>query len=130
TRALPASPTRAELQPVPLPELANGDGRFLLTSSRTLYTSLEGATIRAEDADKLHREAFLEIHPQDAAALGIQQTRPVVISNGTREVIAPAALTYAVAPGSVYLPLYFEGGAVNRLLSADGTPITVSVRPA
>jgi len=26
--------------------------------------------------------------------------------------------------------VYFDGGAVNRLLAADGSPTTVSVRPA
>jgi anaerobic selenocysteine-containing dehydrogenase len=95
-----------------------------------LYTSLEGATIRSDEADKLHREEFLEINPADAAERGIGQNRPVVVSNGTQEIVASAALTDAVAAGSVYLPSYFEGGAVNRLLAADGSPAAVTVRPA
>jgi NADH-quinone oxidoreductase subunit G len=130
TRALPASPSKAELKPVVAPTMPSGSGRLLLTTSRTLYTSLEGATIRSEEADKLHREEFLEINPEDAAALGIDQNRPVRVGNGTQEVLASAALTYAVAQGSVYLPSYFDGGAVNRLLPADGSPTSVTVTPA
>jgi anaerobic selenocysteine-containing dehydrogenase len=107
-----------------------GADALLLTTSRTLYTSLEGATIRSEEADKLHREEFVEINPADASARGILQNHPVIISNGTQEIIAPAALTDAVAAGSVYLPLYFEGGVVNRLLPADGRLTSVTVRPA
>ena len=130
TRALPGSPSKAALQPVALPPAPSSNGSLLLTTSRTLYTSLEGATIRSEEADKLHREEFLEMNPEDAASLSIGQNRPVRVSDGTREVIASAALTDAVAKGSVYLPAYFEGGAVNRLLSADGAPVSVTVRPA
>jgi predicted molibdopterin-dependent oxidoreductase YjgC len=132
TRALGRPATDARLQPVELPVLTSANGRLLLTTSRSLYTSLEGASIRSEEADKLHREEFLEMNPHDAARLSISQNRPVIVSNGSHEVELSAALTDAVAAGSVFLPLYFDGGIVNRLLPAtDGAaPVTVSVRPA
>ncbi len=129
TRALSGGASKADYQAVTLPALP-ANGGLLLTSSRGLYTSLEGATIRSEEADKLHREEFLEINPADAAALQIGQNRPVRVSNGSQEIVASAALTDAVAQGSVFLPLYFEGGVVNRLLPADGSPVAVTVRPA
>jgi hypothetical protein len=70
------------------------------------------------------------MNPADAAALGIGQNRPVLVANGSHELALSAALTDAVAPGSVCLPLYYDGGLVNRLISRDGAPATVSVRPA
>jgi predicted molibdopterin-dependent oxidoreductase YjgC len=130
TRALRGSASAASVQALDLPALPSANGRLLLTTSRTLYTSLEGASIKSEEADKLHREEFLEINPRDAAALNIGQNRPVVVANGSHELTLSAALTDAVAQGSVFLPLYYEGGLVNRLLPADGAPTTVSVRPA
>ncbi len=64
-------------------------------------------------------------------ALGIGQNRPVVVQNGGREITMSAALTDAVAPGSVFVPLYMDGGVVNALLHADGDGLTsVTVRPA
>ncbi|HXH23585.1 MAG TPA: molybdopterin-dependent oxidoreductase [Dehalococcoidia bacterium] len=131
TRALPASPSRARVQEplVAPPPVTNS--AFVLTTARTLYTSLEGAAMRSPEADKLHREEFLEMNPADAAALGIGQNRPVIVQNGGREFTLSAALTDAVAPGSVFLPLYYDGGLVNALLHADGAvPTTVTVRPA
>ena len=95
------------------------DGRLLLTTYRTLYTSLEGASILSEEADKLHREEFLEINPADAQALGIGQNRPVVVQNGVASLELTAALTDAVPAGSVFLPLYYQGGIVNRLLHGE-----------
>lgn len=131
TRVLPSTPSQARLQRVTPPPLPNDDGRLVLTTARTLYTSLEGASIHSAEADKLHREEFLELNPEDAAALGIGQNRPIVVSNGSVELTLSAALSDAVSPGSVFLPLYFDGGVVNRLIPADGaTPPTVSVRPA
>jgi predicted molibdopterin-dependent oxidoreductase YjgC len=130
TRALRGTQAGASVQGIDLPSLPATNGRLLLTTSRTLYTSIEGAAIRSPEADKLHREEFLEINPRDAAALGIGQNRPVIVANGSHELTLSAALTDAVAQGSVFLPLYFEGGVVNRLLPADGALTTVSVRPA
>jgi anaerobic selenocysteine-containing dehydrogenase len=123
TRAFPATaPSKAELQSVTLPEVPATNGRLLLTSSRTLYTSRDGAAIHSEEADKLHREEFLEMNPADAAALGIGQNRPVTVVNGSHELVLSAALTDAVPAGSVFLPLYYDGGIVNRLLCAPRKP--------
>jgi anaerobic selenocysteine-containing dehydrogenase len=103
---------------------------LLLTTARTLYTSLEGASIRSPEADKLHREEFIELNPGDAAARGIGQNRPVVVSNGNEELTLSAALTDAVAAGSAFLPLYYDGGVVRRLIGRDEALTFVTVRPA
>ncbi len=134
TRALPqtgAEARRARLQPVTPPVLpANGES-LILTTARTLYTSLDGASIHSEEADKLHREEFIEINPADATALKIDQNRPVIVARGDREITMPAALTDAVAPGAVFVPAYFDGGIVNRLLGGDDDGLAlVNVRPA
>ena len=133
TRILASPPLQARLQPVeppPAPQTPMAPGHFVLTTGRTLYTSLEGAALRSDEADKLHREEFLELNPADAAALGIGQNRPVIVANGDRELTLSAALTDAVAPGSVFLPLYFQGGIVQRLLPAgEGAAPVVTVRP-
>jgi predicted molibdopterin-dependent oxidoreductase YjgC len=130
TRALGDAPSQAELQPVSPPTVPVSNGRLLLTTGRTLYTSREAASLHSPEADKLHREEFLELNPADAAALGVGQNRPVVVTNGTHELTLSAALTDAVAPGSAFLPLYYDGGLVNALLAADGSPATIRVRPA
>ena len=129
TRALTQGDGQARLQPVEPETTATANDELILTTGRTLYTSLEGAALRSAEADKLHREEFLELNPADAATRGIGQNRPVVVTKGAQELTLSAALTDAVAPGSVFLPLYYEGGIVNRLLDADGTA-AVSVRPA
>ena len=88
TRALPPSqPSQARFQPVAAPGDA-GEGLRLL-ADRSLYTSWEGASIRSEDADKLHREETLLINPRDAEALGVRGGDEVVLANGDHEVRTP-----------------------------------------
>ena len=63
TRALSASPASgASPQPLPASTDDATDGLRLI-ADRSLYTSWEGASLRSEEADKLHREESLLINP-------------------------------------------------------------------
>jgi formate dehydrogenase major subunit len=131
TRVLNGEHSRARVQQVHAPPVTAAERELVLLTARTLYTSFEGASIHSPEADKLHREEFLEINPNDALALGVAQNRPVVVQNGGRPITLSAALSDAVPPGAVFLPLYFDGGLVNALLHADSSaPVTVRVSPA
>jgi predicted molibdopterin-dependent oxidoreductase YjgC len=130
TRALGPSATTFRAQTVRVPPAFAPNGRLLLTTARTLYTSLEGASIRSPEADKLHREEFIEVNPLDAAALGLGQNRPVIVANGSREVVMSVALTDAVPEGAVFIPLYYEHGLVNSLIPGEDEAPSVTLRPA
>jgi formate dehydrogenase major subunit len=131
TRALPDAAYSLRALPVETARESAPEGQLILTTSRPLFTSLEGASIRSAEADKLHREEFVEVNPADAAALGIRQNHPVVVANGRATLTLPAALTDAVAPGSVYIPSYLDGGSVFSLLPAEDEALPlVSLSPA
>ena len=84
----------------------------------------------------MHREEFLEMNPSDAAVLSIGQNMPVVVSSGSVELTLSAALTDAVAAGSVFLPRLYDGGrresaAACRWLADGGySPSRLSRWPA
>ena len=137
TRALPAEPAmaRTRYQPVAAPP-ASDDAGLRLMSGRSLYTSWEAASIHSEDADKLHREEAVLINPRDAEPLGIRMGDDLVLAAGDAEVRITAQLDDGVAPGTVYAPAFYDGGAVMALFalggSADGTaPVQVrALQPA
>ncbi len=113
-------PRPAAVQPVALqPAVASGDG-LLLTTGRSLYTSWDAATIHSPEADKLHREEFVEVNPLDAARLGLEEGQEVALAGGRGEVTIPVRVTDAVQPGVVFVPLYYDGGAVTALFGRDG----------
>jgi len=116
-------PKAAALQPLTsVVGAPDGDG-FLLSTGRSLYTSYEGAALHSPEADKLHREEFVEMNPADAATLGIASGDEVMLRNGRGELAIRAHPTKAVQPGALYVPLYYDGGAVSALFGGD-SPVT------
>lgn len=120
---------KSEVQALGAQPDAPADG-LLLTTGRTLYTSTDGAAVHAADADKLHREEFVEMHPADAGALHILEGTVVVLVTEHGELSLKAKLSDRVQEGVVFVPYYFDGGAVCGLLASDGAPIAVQIKVA
>jgi len=113
-------PKEVALQPVALPrEKASRNGELALLTGRTLYTSLEGAAIHSPEADKLHREEGVLINQYDASELGIATGDEVLLQSGPAELALKATLTTAVPRGAVFVPSYYDGGAVGALLPPE-----------
>ena len=118
------------LQPVQAPVPAAVDGALRLVTGRSQFTSYEAAAIASPEADKLHREEFVELHPDDAARLGIADGASVQLTTANGELAIPAKVSERVEPGTAYVPLYYGAGAVLRLLGAGGSAPAVRVRIA
>ena len=101
-----------------------------LITGRSLYTSWQGASIRSEEADKLHREESVILNPRNAEEQGIRTGDDVVLTDGTREVRIAAKLDDGVAPGTAYVPQYYDGGAVLAFFPLEGATAgpTVGIR--
>ena len=121
-----SSPAGRSFQPVqPLPTA--GDGLTLLTG-RDLYTDRESAAIHLPDADRLHRGEFLEIHPRDAAARNIADGATVSARANGAAVSITAKVSEDISEGAVFVPILWNGGAVQELLGSDSAVPTVDVR--
>jgi predicted molibdopterin-dependent oxidoreductase YjgC len=118
-------PRTAELQTAPALPPA-GDG-FLLTTGRSLYTSYEGAALHSPEADKLHREEFVELHPDDARALGVANGATVTVKANGVALVLRARVTEAAQPRTLYVPLYYDGGAVTALFQPGQAVVPVEV---
>jgi predicted molibdopterin-dependent oxidoreductase YjgC len=126
-RALPNSQSlSADAQPLPAAGAAAIDGLAIITG-RSLFTSWAGASIRSEEADKLNREESALVHPQDAEALGARDGDQAVLSRGDAELRVRIKLDDGIAPGSVYVPHYYDGGALMRLLPWNGDAAAMAV---
>ncbi|MEX0682312.1 MAG: molybdopterin-dependent oxidoreductase [Dehalococcoidia bacterium] len=106
---------------------ASRNGGFTLSTSRSLYMSYEGAAVHSPEADKLHRDDSVLMNPADATTLGVAAGDSVVIRNGAGELRAPVNVTARVQPKMLYLPLYYDGGAVTALFDADSPIASVDV---
>ena len=109
--------TRAARQPVA--SAGSTDGTLIITG-RSLYTSWEGASLNYEEADKLHREQAAWINPRDAEAAGVRDGDEVELTNDLGTVRIAVRLDDGVDAGTVYVPQYYDGGAVLALFGLDG----------
>lgn len=98
-----------------------------LITGRSLYTSWEGASIGSDDADQLSREQNVLINPRDAETASVQTDDQVVLTDGIHELQITAKIDETIAPGVIYVPQYFGGGAVLKFFGLQGTG-TATVR--
>jgi predicted molibdopterin-dependent oxidoreductase YjgC len=123
-------PSRFETQTVEAAAPARPGGDMVLTTGRTLFTSLEGAEIRSDEADKLHREEFVEISSGDAAALGLRDEDEITLETDAGAMTLRCKISDRVLDGVVYVPWYYDGGAVNALLARGGASPSVRIKVA
>lgn len=105
------SPGRARLWAVPWTPsvgLTNGDYPFWLNTGRVIeHYHTRTKTKRIPELNTLVPHAFVEINPQDAAALGVAEGEWVKVVSPQGWVKVRAHLTEVVAPGEIFLPFHF-----------------------
>ena len=84
-------------------------------------------TGRISRLEKLHPEPFLEIHPRDAAALGIEDGDALEVRSRRGRCELPAKVTRAISPGTVFAPMHWgllwsNTAEVNGLTHPEACP--------
>jgi ferredoxin-nitrate reductase len=81
---------------------------FVLTTGRLYgHWHTQTRTGRIEKIRKMHPHPFIEIHPRDAAKLGIQEGDLVEAQSRRGSAQFPAKVTKAIAPGTVFIPMHW-----------------------
>ena len=108
------APVRAEFRS----EVPDADFPLVLTTGR-LRDQWHTMT-KTGKVSKLNQhspQAFLEMHPQDAAALGVREADLVAVTSRRGAVRVAARLTAGIRPGVVFLPMHWGkilGSDLNR----------------
>jgi predicted molibdopterin-dependent oxidoreductase YjgC len=100
-------------------ELPDEEYPFILSTGRVLF-HWHGGTMsrRSPGLDSLAPQAEVEVHPEDAAGLGLRDGQLVKVSSRRGEVVATAVLTRRSPPGTVFMNFHFREAAAN-LLTTD-----------
>lgn len=114
----------------PIQPLSAASGPLVLLSSRDLYTDRSAAAAHLDDADRIGRGEYLEIHPADAAVRNLSDGETVRIASGTESISIMARITEDVPEGAVFVPLLWNRGAVQALLSGGAEVASVEVSSA
>ena len=109
----------------PPAEVADEEYPLTLTTGRMLEHYHTGTMTRRSDGlNELVPTGFVEIHPDDAARLGVERRRArsrVETRRGSIRV--PANVTARVRPGTVFVPFHFWESPANRLTNTARDPM-------
>ena len=85
------------------------------------------STTRSETNLQVSPSGFVELHPSDAAALGVVEGGAVKVSSGTGALTAPARISAKLQPGLLFAPSHFRELNANALLQGGCNLVEVKV---
>jgi predicted molibdopterin-dependent oxidoreductase YjgC len=100
------------------------DHPLVLITGRRLEHYNAGTMTRRTENLRLRPEERVEIHPQDAARLGITAGERLRLESRRGAIEVPAEVTRRVQPGELFLAFHFPDTGANRLTSDVGDEIT------
>ena len=122
-------PPQIRVVPVRMPAVAaqghQGETLTLMTN-RGQFTSYEAAQLHQPNADRLQREVYALINPADASRLGGGNLDIVTVRGDDGSLEIPLLVTEQVMAGSIFVPLFYDGGALMSILSADPARLVAS----
>jgi formate dehydrogenase alpha subunit len=105
-------------------ELPDEEYPFTLTTGRLMFHWHTGTmTRRSEKLEEEVPEAYVEMHPDDAAQIGLNGTRRVRVASRRGEIELAVRVTPYIRPGVVFIPFHFAEAAANALTNAALDPI-------
>jgi formate dehydrogenase alpha subunit len=117
----------AQLAAIPYAEPGEQpDAEFpmLLVTGRRLEHYNAGTMTRRTGNLDLVPEELLELHPDDAAGLGVAAGGRVRLASRRGEIEVTAEVSERVSPGQAFIGFHFPGALVNRLTSQHSDEVT------
>jgi ferredoxin-nitrate reductase len=101
---------------------------FIMTNGRLYgHWHTQSRTGRIPKIRKMHPEPFLEIHPKDAAKVGVQDQEWVEVRSRRGKANFPVTITKGIAPGTVFIPMHWgelwaEDAEANAMTHSAACP--------
>jgi formate dehydrogenase alpha subunit len=105
-------------------ELPDQEYPYTLTTGRLMFHFHTGTMTRR--SAKLHQEvpeAYVEIHPDDAAKVGLDGKKHVRVTSRRGQIELGVRVTKRIKPGIIFIPFHFAEAAANALTNAAIDPI-------
>ncbi|MFE9607448.1 molybdopterin oxidoreductase family protein [Streptomyces sp. NPDC006012] len=120
---------RARFVPVthrPAAEEPDAEYPVLLTTGRVVAQYQSGAqTRRVAELNAAAPGPFVELHPRLAARLGAAEGDPVAVVSRRGRAVAPARITTAIRPDTVFMPFHWPGaGRANTVTNPALDPVS------
>jgi formate dehydrogenase alpha subunit len=105
-------------------ELPDDGFPFVLTTGRMMFHFHTGTmTRRSEKLEAEAPEAYVEVHPDDAARIGLNGAKRVRVTSRRGSIELKAKVTPHIRPGVVFIPFHWAEAAANVLTNNVLDPI-------
>jgi formate dehydrogenase alpha subunit len=104
-------------------ELPDEEYPLILTTGRSMFHWHTGTMTRR--SEKLHQEqpeAWVEMHPDDAAEIGLNGEKWVRVTSRRGQIELAVRVTDRIRPGVLFIPFHFAEAAANALTNAALDP--------
>ncbi|MFE6712537.1 molybdopterin oxidoreductase family protein [Streptomyces sp. NPDC057695] len=120
---------RARFVPVvhrPAAEETDAEYPVVLTTGRVVSQYQSGAqTRRVDELNAAAPGPFVELHPRVAERLGVAEGERVAVVSRRGRAVAPARITTAIRPDTVFMPFHWAGeGRANTLVNPALDPVS------
>jgi len=103
-------------------ELPDDNYPFILSTGRVLYHWHGGTMTRRSQLDHIYPEATVEINPDDAHQLGVQEHARVRVRSRRGQIEVKALVTERSPKGTIFIPFHFAEAAANELTNDARDP--------
>ena len=105
-------------------EMPDGEYPYFLTTGRMFAHYHTGTMTRAsEHLDAEQKTGYVEIHPEDAANLSVNDGDTVKLATRRGEIEVPARISNKVKPGLLFVPFHFAENSANVLTNSAFDPV-------
>ncbi|MDH4207123.1 MAG: formate dehydrogenase subunit alpha, partial [Desulfobacteraceae bacterium] len=104
-------------------EMPDNDYPYFLTTGRMFAHYHTGTMTRvSEHLDTEQKTGYVEIHPEDAANLSVNEGDTVKLATRRGEIEVPARISNKVKPGLLFVPFHFAENSANILTNSAFDP--------
>ncbi len=104
-------------------ELPDDEYPFILTTGRMMFHWHTGTmTRRSEKLEQEAPEAYVELHPEDAARIGLNGNERVRVASRRGAIELTARITPHIRRGVVFIPFHYAEAAANELTNSALDP--------
>ncbi|MGW6565178.1 molybdopterin oxidoreductase family protein [Streptomyces sp. NPDC054975] len=110
----------------PAAEETDAEYPVVLTTGRVVAQYQSGAqTRRVDELNAAAPGAFVELHPRLAERIGVAEGERVAVVSRRGRAVAPARITTAIRPDTVFMPFHWPGeGRANTLTNPALDPVS------
>ncbi len=109
----------------PPAEVPDADYPMILSTGRTLFNyNIGNMTRKTKAIEQRHPENFVEVHREDAAAIGVASGDQVRVTTRRGSIVARAHVARKVRPGALWMPFHYVEACTNQLTNDAFDPVT------